>query len=252
MLVNTRLLPIALIMPQHFVASSPERSLVEGAGLERLSPSIEDTVYDLTQENEEMSTVTSLIDIVQLEGYVNNTIPLTFFSPVNFAWDAIIPTLELEDVVKNHLFEQLWFDDLLAGMDGEQITSANGKTWNIQVIEKPEPSSVQSKQMQVGPVIYFSNANGPEGLTNCTFAPGPNRTNILAKNGIIHHIDCLFLDLNYTRVDRNAPTWAPVQLPPSRAPVFEPQSTPSSSVSFLSNPKVWASVTALVAACSFV
>jgi len=175
-----------------------------------LPPSVLYTVYDQTQQNYDMTTVTRLIDTVQLGVFIDNLLPLTFFSAVNSAWDVIIPSLEVEDVLKNMMFELLWFDDKLATMDGEQLTSTNGKKWNIEVVPNPGGEPFLYAANMTPAIIYFSNADGPEGLTKCSFIPGPNRTNILARTGVIHHIDCLFLDFNYTKSDKNAPTFAPI------------------------------------------
>ena len=168
-----------------------------------------------------MTTVTRLIDTVQLGVFIDNLLPVTFFSAVNTAWDVIIPTLEIEDVLKNMVFELLWFDDILAGMHGQQLTSANGKKWNIEVVEDPNGEPFLYAPNITPAKIYISNAEGPPGLTNCSFIPGPNRTNILARTGVIHHIDCLLLDYNYTKVDPNAPTWAPITVtaPPDAGPL---------------------------------
>ena len=213
-----------------------------------LPPSVLYTVYDQTQQNPEMTTVTNLIDTVKLGVFIDKLLPVTFFSATNEAWNRVIPTLEIEDVLKNMIFELLWFDDDLADMDGKQLTSTNGKKWNIEVYPNPDGEPLLYRWNQTAPFIYFSNADGPEGLTNCTFIPGPNRTNILARTGVIHHIDCLFLDFNYTIVE-NPPTFAPLTFAPvaptpaivmtpdnrpfveTPAPVFTvpPESTPSSS-----------------------
>jgi hypothetical protein len=170
------------------------------------------TIYDQTQQNPEMTTVTRLIDTVQLGVFIDNLLPVTFFSAVNTAWDVVIPTLDIEDVLKNFVFELLWWDDRLAGMHGEQITSANGKKWNIEAYDDPDGEIFLYAPNATPKKIWISNAEGPPGLTNCSFIPGPNRTNILARTGVIHHIDCLLLDFNYTKTDRNAPTWAPVPI----------------------------------------
>lgn len=178
-----------------------------------LPPSVKYTIYDQTQQNPEMTTVTRLIDTVQLGVFIDNLLPVTWFSAVNTAWDVIIPTLEIEDVLKNFAFELLWFDDIIAQMHGKQLTSTNGKKWNIEVYEDPENGQLfQYAPNMTAKNIWISNAEGPEGLTNCTFMRGPNRTNILARTGVIHHLDCLLLDFNYTKTDRNAPTWAPVPI----------------------------------------
>jgi len=180
-----------------------------------LPPSVKYTIYDQTQQNSDMSTVTRLIDTVQLGVFMDNLLPLTFFSAVDSAWDIAIPTLEIEDVLKNMMFELLWFDDTLADMDGETLVSTNKKEWLIQVVEDPEAEPLLYAPERTPVRIYFSNVDGPEGLTNCTFIPGPNRTNILARTGVIHHIDCLFLDYNYSKVDPNQPTFAPLTSAPS-------------------------------------
>ncbi|CAB9502787.1 expressed unknown protein [Seminavis robusta] len=177
-----------------------------------LPPSVLYTIYDQTQQNPDMTTVTRLIDTVQLGVFIDNLLPVTFFSAVNSAWDIIIPSLEIEDVLKNMMFELLWFDDYLADMDGQQITSVNGKKWNVQVFDDPDGEPLHYDPERSPVRIYISNADGPEGLTNCTFMYGPNRTNILARTGVIHHMDCLLLDYNYSKVDQEAPTFAPVQV----------------------------------------
>lgn len=185
-----------------------------------LPPSVKYTVYDQTQQNPEMTTVTRFIDTVKLGVFIDNLLPVTFFSATNVAWDRSIPTLEIEDVLKNMIFELLWFDDMLANMDGETLKSTNGKEWLIQVIEDPDGEPLLYQQNRTAPKIYFSNVEGPPGLTNCSFIPGPNRTNILARTGVIHHIDCLFLDYNYTMVDPNAPTVAPLTFAPQAPTPF--------------------------------
>ncbi|CAB9506727.1 expressed unknown protein [Seminavis robusta] len=185
-----------------------------------LPPSVLYTIYDQTQMHPEMTTVTRLIDTVQMGPFIDNLLPVTFFSAVNSAWDVIIPQLQIEDVIKSMTFELLWFDDYLAEKDGEQLTSTNGKKWNIQVFPDPDGDPLLYAPEEPPVKIYISNADGPEGLTNCTFVPGANRTNILARTGVIHHIDCLLLYFNYTKVDKNAPTFAPVTLtqPPEAGP----------------------------------
>lgn len=180
-----------------------------------LPPSVLYTVYDQTEQNPEMSAVTNLIDTVKLGVFIDNLLPVTFFSAVNAAWDVLIPTLEIEDVLKNMIFELLWFDDELADMHGDSLKSANGKVWNIEVYDNPNGAPLLYRQNQTAPFIYFSNAEGPAGLTNCSFIPGPNRTNILARTGVIHHIDCLFLDYNYTKAPPLSPTFAPLTKPPA-------------------------------------
>ena len=235
-----------------------------------LPPSVLYTVYDQTQQNMEMTTVTRLIDTVKLGVFIDNLLPVTFFSAVNEAWDVIIPVLEIEDVIKNMVFELLWFDDMLADMHGEFLTSTNGKKWNIEVYDDPDGAPLLYAQNRTAPKIYFTNAEGPAGLTNCSFIPGPNRTNILARTGVIHHIDCLFLDFNYTKEDPNAPTFAPiaaaapspptpfasftsVPLVPTPAPVFTVPPGPGQAASSATSsmfPRVLATVIAVAVAAA--
>jgi hypothetical protein len=189
-----------------------------------LPPSVLYTIYDQTKQNQDMTTATRLIDTIQLGVFMDNLLPMTFFSAVNSAWDVIIPQLQIEDVLKNMMFDWLWFDDFLADRALEevaQIESVNGKSWNVQAFPCPECDIFHYAPHREPMKIYISNAAGPPGLTNCSFIPGPNRTNILARTGVIHHIDCLLLDFNYTKVDRYAPTFAPVQLtaPPAAGPL---------------------------------
>ncbi|CAB9510298.1 Transforming growth factor, beta-induced, 68kDa [Seminavis robusta] len=188
-----------------------------------LPPSILLTVYDQIQQNPQTSTATRLFDAAQFGEFIDSLLPMTLFAPVNSAWDVIIPFLEIPDVLKNFMFQLLWFDDYLADMDGENITSANGKKWNIQVIDDPNGHALSYAPERNPVKIYISNAEGPKGLTNCSVVPGPKQTNILARTGIIHYIDCLFLDFNYTRVDPLAPTFAPVTVNPPPAFTTSPE-----------------------------
>ena len=256
---------LSLLLPIAFLDQHRYIHLVEQVPL---PPSVLYTVYDQTQQNLEMTTVTRLIDTVQLGVFIDNLLPVTFFSAVNSAWDVIIPTLEIEDVLKNMIFELLWFDDYLADMDGQTLTSTNKKQWRIQVFDDPDGDLLLYAPERTPVKIYFSNVDGPEGLTNCTFIPGPNRTNILARTGVIHHIDCLFLDYNYTKVDPNAPTYAPITFPPvagpgkfaaltsapqvtTPAPVFQADATPPTSAARPcgeSFPRALTAVAAFVAA----
>ena len=234
-----------------------------------LPPSVKYTVYEQTQQNPEMTTVTNFIDTVKMGVFIDNLLPVTFFSATNEAWDRSIPTLEIEDVLKNMIFELLWFDDMLADMDGQTLTSTNGKEWLIEVVEDPNGEPLLYAQNRTAPKIYFKNVEGPPGLTRCGFVPGPNRTNILARTGVIHHIDCLFLDFNYTYVDPNAPTVAPLTFapqaptpfaaftnqplpatnPPGNPPVFTvpPAPSPSSAYSWMF-PRVLAAAIAVAGA----
>jgi hypothetical protein len=167
-------------------------------------------VYDQTKTNPEMTVTTRLIDTIQLGPFMETLLPITFFSPIDSAWDRVLETLEIEVVLKNMMFGLLWFDDYFLDMDGETITSTNGKEWAIQVFEDPSLPPLLYAPEETPIRVYFSNTDGPAGLTNCSWLPGPNSTNILALTGVIHHTDCLFLDENYTMVDVNAPTFAPI------------------------------------------
>lgn len=168
-----------------------------------------------------MTVTTRLIDVIKLGPYMDQELPLTFFSPIDSAWNRVVPTLDIENVLKNMIFtadtsltgaKRLLFTDSFLGMDGQTITSVNGKVWKIQVIEDPSLPPMQYAP-DVTPIrAYFSNTDGPAGLTNCSWIPGPNTTNILALNGVIHEVDCLFLGQgqDFPMVAANAPTFAPI------------------------------------------
>ena len=99
-------------------------------------------------------------------------------------------TMEIEDVLKNMIFEALLFDDSLAEMDGQDIMSTNGKVWRMHVFDDPNGLSLQYAAQRQSVTIHFSNAGRTEGPTNCTLLPGPGRRNILARKGLLHHVNC--------------------------------------------------------------
>jgi len=180
------------------------------------------SIYDFTAQNPDMSIVKNYMDFLVLEPFIENLSPITFFSPPNFAWNYTIPQLEIEDVLKNHLFRGLWFDDVLMGMDGEYLQSTNGKLWLVTVVND---------------TVYIGNSpvSNP-GLTNATFLPGPNSTNILARTGVIHQVDSVFLDYPYPSIDGsisfpNGPinVGPSVLTPTGGQPAPAPTSTPPSS-----------------------
>ena len=176
-----------------------------------MPPSVLYSVYDQTKINPEMTVTTRLIDTIQLGPFMETLLPITFFSPIDSAWDRVLGTLEVERVLKNMMFDLLWFDDYFLDMDGQTITSTNGNEWAIQVFEDPSLPPLLYAPEETPVRVYFSNVGETnKGLTNCTWLIGPNRTNILALTGVIHHTDCLFLDVDYPMVDVNAPTFAPI------------------------------------------
>ena len=127
-----------------------------------------------------MTTLTQLVDTVQLGVFLDNLLPATLFAPGNEALATVsIPTLQIEDVLKNMIFELLWFDDSLVDLDGETLTSTSGKEWLIQVMDDPGGELLRYVPERTIPVkIVISNTEGLPGLTNCTVRPGFERTNI--------------------------------------------------------------------------
>lgn len=148
--------------------------------------------------------MTVLVDVAKLGVFMDNLLPVTLLAVTNIECLCLpIPNLEIEGFLKNMTFELLWFDDALADLDGETLTSTSNNEWAIQVVEDPTGVPLRYTHDRMPVKIFISNADGPLGLVNCSIVPGFNRTNILTNTGVIHRVDCLFPDIELS------PTLAP-------------------------------------------
>ena len=209
---------------------------IQRVGEAPLPPSVLYTINDRIAQNAELTTLQGFIDTVKLGVFIDNLLPVTVIAPLDSAWEnRIVPVLEIEDVLKNHIFELLWFDDQLAELDGETLASVNGKEWTIQVFDDPAAEPLRYAPEEPPVKIYISNTEGPEGLTNCSIVPGSQRTNILGRTGIMHHVDCLLLDSEINADDSVSVAEMPATSPSNdAAPTMIPSVVPSEAPSTLS------------------
>lgn len=165
------------------------------------------SIYDKSNDNPDFSLLTENIDFVQLTDMVDRDMPLTLLAPDNKAFRRVtFGTLDGAEIIKTHIFAGLQFCDIIA--NSTEIVNVNGKSVGVEL--RGEPGS--------GPW-------GTEGGQNL-FVGGAYVYNcdILARNGVLHHIDRV-IGLDYDTV---SPTISPAptitaaptsHTPPTSAPL---------------------------------
>lgn len=119
------------------------------------------SVYDQSNSNPEFSLLVENIDFVDLTDLVDRDLPLTMLAPDNRAFRRIeFGTLEGGEIIKRHIFRGLFFCDVLANMT--EVSAVNGIVHGIEVRENES--------------LWVGGAN----IYQC---------DILARNGVLHHID---------------------------------------------------------------
>lgn len=140
--------------------------------------SITHDVYDIANELREQYTIqVLLIDTVFLRADIKRLLPLTAFFAPNEEWkNKIIEVDQIgEGVLKNMLFENLWWCDRLRENVGERIESLNGQTWTISLNDADMPC--------------FETAGNLGDVTRACIT----KCDILARNGIVHELDTVLL-----------------------------------------------------------
>lgn len=149
------------------------------------------SVYDQTKENPDYSLVTENIDFVDMQDYIDRDLPITFLAPYDRAWWRVrFSTIDGEAIINRHIFRGLYFCDVIANMT--EITSVEGDVHAVTL------RGDNQENLFIGDAYLF----------DC---------DILARNGVLHHIDRV-LDMEY-----------PTE-PPTTSPA--PTGTPVPSVSF--------------------
>mmetsp|Transcript_45248 Transcript_45248/g.109518 ORF Transcript_45248/g.109518 Transcript_45248/m.109518 type:complete len:696 (-) Transcript_45248:3399-5486(-) len=149
------------------------------------------SVYDQTKENPDYSLVTENIDFVDMQDYIDRDLPITFLAPYDRAWWRVrFSTIDGEAIINRHIFRGLYFCDVIANMT--EITSVKGDVHAVEL------RGDNQENLFIGGAFVF----------DC---------DILARNGVLHHIDRV-LDMEY-----------PTE-PPTTSPA--PTGTPAPSVSF--------------------
>ena len=141
-----------------------------------------------------------------------NATPITLLVPDDSAFlNETIPFEQLDDVLENHIFEGLLFTDELQAMDGELITSVNGKQWLVEVL---------------GGTVFISSEGGePVALQGST--------DILFRDGVVHLLDTVLQEAQSTTPLPTTlaakPSPSPTQSPSNPSPTLSPGSPKSCS-----------------------
>jgi uncharacterized surface protein with fasciclin (FAS1) repeats len=121
------------------------------------------SIYDRSNENPEFSLLVENIDFVDLTDLVDRDLPLTMLAPDNRAWRRIeFGTLDGGDIIKRHIFRGLFFCDVLANLT--EISAVNGDVHGIEL------RGAYNESLWVGGAHIYE-------------------CDILARNGVLHHID---------------------------------------------------------------
>eukprot|EP00980_Cylindrotheca_fusiformis_P012195 scaffold2962_cov126-Cylindrotheca_fusiformis.AAC.11 len=149
------------------------------------------SVYDQTNDNPDYSLVTENIDYVDMQDMIDRDLPITFLAPYDRAWWRVrFGALEGAEIIKRHLFRGLLFCDVIA--NETSIEAVNGETHSVEL------RGDNDENLFIADAFVFE-------------------CDILARNGVLHHIDRV-IGLDY-------PT-----IPPTTSP--EPTGTPQPSTSF--------------------
>ena len=139
------------------------------------------SIFDRLESDLDFTEFVNQIQFVDLQDLVDRDIPLTVLAPYNNAWNRGIEldALEIEEVVKRHIFRGLLFLDVI--VNTTQITTVDGLTLQVE-LRGPNKED-----------IFVDNAYVYKG-------------DILANNGVLHHIDRIIGEVFPT----SAPTISPV------------------------------------------
>jgi len=170
------------------------------------------SVYDQTKDNPDYQLVTENIDYVDMQDYIDRDLPITFLAPYDRAWWRVrFSVTQGREIIKRHLFRGLYFCDVLANMT--HILSVN------------EPADNHTIEVRDGNIFV-----GDAYLFDC---------DILARNGVLHHIDRV-LNITYETSEPTsspAPTGTPVpsaSLEPSYNPAGPPPTVSFADINFQS------------------
>lgn len=156
------------------------------------------SIYDQSNENPDFSLLVENIDFVDLTDLVDRDLPLTLLAPDNNAWRRVeFGTLEGGEIIKRHILRGLFFCDVLANLTS--ISAVNSVVHGIEV------RGENSDRVWVGGAYIY-------------------KCDILARNGVLHHIDRV-IGMDYETVPPTispAPTITPqptISVEPTSAPV---------------------------------
>jgi uncharacterized surface protein with fasciclin (FAS1) repeats len=121
------------------------------------------SIYDQSNSNPDFSLLVENIDFVDLTDLVDRDLPLTMLAPDNRAFRRIeFGTLDGGEIIKAHIFKGLLFCDVLANMTS--VSSVNG------IVHAVDVRGDNNETLRVGGAYIY-------------------KCDILARNGVLHHVD---------------------------------------------------------------
>jgi uncharacterized surface protein with fasciclin (FAS1) repeats len=147
------------------------------------------TVYDFAKNDENFETQATMIDAVFLASDMKQLSPLTVLYAPDDKWTNLaIPMEEISrTVLENMVFKTLLWCDTLRALEGQYAESHNQKYWTITVNDKNMPCFEFSEQKELNGTAVDSKSK-PAVYQSCI-----TQCDILARNGIVHHIDTVLL-----------------------------------------------------------
>jgi hypothetical protein len=169
------------------------------------------SVYDQTNDNPDYQLVTENIDYVDMQDMIDSDLPITFLAPYDRAWWRVrFGALEGAEIIKRHLFRGLLFCDVIA--NETIITAVNGEVHAVEL------RGDNDEHVFVADAFLF----------DC---------DILARNGILHHIDRV-IGLEYPTIPPTSspqPTRTPqpsLSLQPTKNPAGPPPTVAMADISY--------------------
>jgi len=169
------------------------------------------SVYDQTADDPNFQLVTENIDYVDMQDFIDRDPVLTFMAPYDRAWWRIrFGAMEGVEIIKRHLFRGLEFCDVIANKTS--IVAVNGESHKIEL------HGANEEHVYVAGAYIF-------------------KCDILARNGVLHHIDRV-IGMEYPTVPPSsspAPTKSPqptVSMQPSRNPAGPPPTVSAAQINY--------------------
>ena len=123
-------------------------------------------------------------------GFIHGFSPVTVFAPDNLAWKNFDLTPdEAAALILNHVFEGMFSAEMLLGMDGQSITSVNGRQFLVNVADG---------------VVTIRGIGEYSELAKANVLAA----DILGSTGILHRVDNVIQDTPL-RLSTDAPTSSP-------------------------------------------
>jgi hypothetical protein len=148
------------------------------------------TVYDFAKNDDSFQTQITMIDAVFLATDMKQLSPLTvLFAPDDKWGNLAIPMEEISrTVLENMVFKSLLWCDTLRALKGQFAESHNQKYWSITINDDNMPCFQFSTVKASNGTLVDPKTKGAGMYQSCI-----TECDILARNGIVHHIDTVLL-----------------------------------------------------------